>query len=201
MYNESTMKMIVGLGNPGEQYRHTRHNIGRELVSAYAEKNFFADWSKSSKAEALYAEGEIGNVRTLLVLPETFMNVSGKSVQYLMKQHNLTAQDVVIVYDDLDVPVGEFKISHDRGSGGHNGVQSVIDMIGSREFVRVRVGVAPRTLFGNVKRPTGDAIASFVLKRFAQKELRAIDLIEQDIFDAFSCIVTEDADRAMNRFN
>ncbi|MEZ4200633.1 MAG: aminoacyl-tRNA hydrolase [Candidatus Paceibacterota bacterium] len=140
------MKHIIGLGNPGEKYIGTRHNVGRDFLLWLAEHESFSTWQTDRYAQAQCAEGNIKGEPMLLALPETFMNKSGETVRYLKDKQSLLPEHCILVYDDVDLPVGTFKISTDRGSGGHNGVQSVMDGLGSKSFVRVRIGVA-RTSF------------------------------------------------------
>ncbi len=150
------MFYIVGLGNPGDKYKQTRHNVGRMMVEALKEDGSFSDWTKSKHANALYAHGEVGGGPAELILPETFMNKSGETVRYVVEKHEAKPEDFIVVHDDIDLPFGELKTGVGRGAGGNNGVESIIKHLGSKDFVRVRVGIAPRSFWtGEVKRPQG----------------------------------------------
>src|SRR3989344_6524480 len=142
------MKTVIGLGNPGEEYEKTLHNAGRLALEYFAQKNDFSDWDFSQKYDSLVSEGKIkkpasakasaGKENALLLLPETFMNNSGKAVK------NLLPKNLIVVHDDIDLPLGKFKIAFGRGSGGHKGVESVMRALKTKDFWRVRVGVAPK---------------------------------------------------------
>lgn len=129
------MVIIIGLGNPGEKYKNTPHNIGFEAIDDFAEKNTFPDFKLSKKFKALISEKN----NILLAKPQTFMNDSGKSVKKIIKNR---ATNLIIIHDDIDLPLGEIKISKDRGSAGHKGIESIIKELGTKDFTRIRIGVA-----------------------------------------------------------
>lgn len=133
------MKLIVGLGNPGKQYETTKHNIGFLVLDALA-ANLGLSFNKT-KFKSIYAEGNIGTEKVILVKPQTFMNLSGESVRPWMDYFDLTEEDVVIIYDDMDLPVGKIRLRIQGGHGGHNGVKSLIQHMGTKNFNRIRVGV------------------------------------------------------------
>lgn len=133
------VKMIVGLGNPGMKYRETKHNIGFITIDEMAYRHGFA--LNKSKFEAIYAEGFIGTEKVLLVKPQTFMNESGRSVRPLMDYFNVETEDLVVVYDDLDLPAGKIRLRQKGSSGGHNGIKSLIQHLGTKDFNRIRIGI------------------------------------------------------------
>src|SRR6185437_15078568 len=133
--------VIVGLGNPGNEYEKTRHNAGRLAVEQIAKKEDFDDFELNKKAEALVTEGKIGKEKVTLVLPETLMNKSGKSVTALVKSIK-AAKNLVVIHDDLDLPLGTIKMVFARGSGGHKGVESIMRALRTEEFTRIRIGIS-----------------------------------------------------------
>jgi PTH1 family peptidyl-tRNA hydrolase len=154
------MKLIVGLGNPGSRYRSTRHNLGFMLIDTLGERWNVAVGGRRHEAEL--GTGEIAGVRTVLAKPQTFMNVSGESVAKLRRLYRLDPVDILAVYDDLDLPLGKVRVRGDGGAGGHNGVASLIGVLG-KGFPRLRIGIG---------RPPGGADpVGFVLEAFAGAEL------------------------------
>lgn len=138
-WESGTVKLIVGLGNPGAKYRETKHNIGFIAMDEMAHRHGMA--FNKSKFEAVYAEGFIGTEKVLLVKPQTFMNESGRSVRPLMDYYGVDEEDLVVVYDDLDLPVGKIRLRQKGSAGGHNGIKSIIQHLGTKEFNRIRIGV------------------------------------------------------------
>ena len=138
-FRRNNVKLIVGLGNPGKQYETSKHNIGFLVLDALA-ANLGLSFNKT-KFKSIYAEGNIGTEKVILVKPQTFMNLSGESVRPWMDYFDLTEEDVVIIYDDMDLPVGKIRLRIQGGHGGHNGVKSLIQHMGTKNFNRIRVGV------------------------------------------------------------
>lgn len=133
------MKMIVGLGNPGAKYANTKHNIGFIVLDEYAVQKNLA--FNKTKFEAVYTEAFIGTEKVLLVKPQTFMNDSGRAVRPLMDYFNVAIEDLVVVYDDLDLPTGKIRLRQKGSAGGHNGIKSLIQHIGTSNFNRIRIGI------------------------------------------------------------
>ena len=185
------MILIVGLGNPQEKYRNTRHNIGFLVVDAVAAKNQFAQFQLSKKFHASIAEGVLRQKKLLLVKPQTFMNKSGQAVQALIQFYKPTSPGLVVIHDDIDLPLGTIRIAKDRGSAGHKGVQSIIEALKTKEFVRVRVGISPEKKLTNVDR--------FVLKKFAGKE--NVGEVVQKAVEALEILVGAGVEKAMNEYN
>jgi len=159
------MKLIVGLGNPGEKYKKTRHNLGFLMVDYLAAGN---KWEKSKKADCLYLKKQIGLEEVKLIKPLTFMNNSGKTVNYIQKKHCLKPKDILVIHDDIDLPLGEIKIQKGRGSAGHKGVQSVINQLGAKDFIRMRIGIKP------ISQETIINTEKFVLQKFTESEEKII---------------------------
>lgn len=182
--------IVVALGNPGEKYENTRHNAGWIIFDELG-----LDWRTNKYAESL--EAQDGDM--LFVKPQTFMNESGRTVSWYQKDKNLKPENFVVLYDDVDFPVGKMKISFDRSSGGHNGIKSIEQYLGSREFVRIRVGIAPLAEDGKAVTPANRK--SFVLKGFSEEALEAIRALTPKVRDALIIIQEKGYVEAMNEFN
>lgn len=176
------MKLVVGLGNKGREYENTRHNTGR-IMLALVEK----------KLE--------NKTKIKFFTPDTFMNVSGKAVAPLIKTKK-DLKDLVVIYDDIDLPLGRMKISFNRSSGGHNGLQSVIRALKSEEFLRIRVGIAPATPSGKIKKPAGEkAVLNFLLSEFKKSELDELKKLSKKVAEAVEVIFAEGSNKAMSLYN
>jgi len=158
------MKLVVGLGNTGEKYRRTRHNAGflsiDLVLQSLKKEGHISDWKFDKDFEAEIAGGEIGNTKIILMKPETFMNESGRAVSAVARFYKLKSDDLIVIHDDKDLPLGETKVQRDRGSAGHNGVSSLIKHLGTQDFFRVRIGIAPQ------KKLSKDDVPKFVLGKF-----------------------------------
>jgi len=195
------MHIIVGLGNPGEEYESTRHNAGRIFIEPFRKENDFPEWREEGKLKALVSEGKIGKEKVLLLTPNNFMNNSGKSLTTLVKSKKQAGQTIVI-YDDLDLPVGTFKIAFNRGSGGHKGVESVARLIKTKEFLRIRVGICPTTPTGKLRKPKGEkAVIDFIMKKFTPDEEKKLKKAKKQVAEALETIITQGPAKAMNAFN
>lgn len=194
------MNYIVALGNPGEEYIGTRHNIGWAMADALVSEFSLTAPISNSKYQGLYSYGSIGREEVNLLYPTTFMNNSGVAVKKLMPANKLS--QLIVLHDDVDLPLGEIKISNNRGAGGHNGVKSIIAELGSNEFLRIRVGVAQKSFFtGKIKRPVGEKLPRFVLAKFTRSEEKVVQEIEKLVAQAVALIVKEGPAVAMNKFN
>ena len=193
--------LIVGLGNPGEEYKNSRHNTGRIILETIAKSFDFAEWKNNMKLKSLSAKGEIDGEKFDFLLPETFMNNSGNTVaQVIDNPKKLT--NLVVVYDDVDLPLGSLKISFNRSSGGHNGLESVIKKVKSREFIRIRVGISPTTPSGKTKKPKGDdAILKFLLGKFKEDELKELKKISKKVAEIMEVLSSDGKDKAMSIYN
>ncbi len=189
--------VIVGLGNPGSEYENTRHNAGRMALFSYAKKNDADEWREDKKAQATVTK--IGT--TVLVLPDTFMNKSGSAVVKYVKSVK-AAEKMIVVYDDLDLPIGKIKLSYDRGSGGHRGLDSVMSAVKTRAFTRIRVGVSPETPGGKLKKPHGeDEVNKFILAKFKPTEIDELKKVFKRAHEALDAIMERGPLVAMNDFN
>src|SRR3989338_3860369 len=188
---------IIGLGNPGETYRGTRHSVGRATVEHFSKKNGFPELKFDKEINALIAEGKIEKQGVTLLLPETFMNKSGETIKKLhATYYKLQAEQLIVIHDDLDLPLGVMKISFNRGSGGHSGVESIARALKTREFIRVRIGISPK------KKPQGEKkVNDFILGHFKPLELTVLKKVMQKGEKALVAIVMEGKERAMNEFN
>jgi PTH1 family peptidyl-tRNA hydrolase len=163
------MKLIIGLGNPGKTYEKTRHNIGFMVVEALLkELSGAVEFALSKKFNAEVAEVRAENERIIMVKPMTFMNASGEAVQLIMHFYKLTTRDLIVIHDDKDLKLGGIKIQTDRGDAGHNGVKSIIEMIGTKDFTRVRIGIASEN-----KKKMRDT-SEFVLGKFGLTERKKL---------------------------
>jgi PTH1 family peptidyl-tRNA hydrolase len=194
--------IIVGLGNPGEEYKNTRHNAGRMLVEMLAKSlDSSTEWKSDKKLNALVSKAKIGKSSVVLVLPETFMNNSGKAVKPLVTSIK-AAEKMLVIYDDLDLPFGTNKISFNKSSGGHKGLESIIKAVKTEKFARIRIGVSPTTPSGKIKKPQGeDHVQKHILGEFKPAELLALKKLSKSVNEAVETFVTDGLERAMNGFN
>lgn len=185
------MRVIVGLGNPGERYRRTRHNVGFMVVDALA-----ARWGAGKgqvHGEAWTARVTRGELELLLVKPLTFMNRSGAAVEELLIAGGQTAQDVVVIVDDVALPLGQIRVRPRGSHGGHNGLRSLAEVLGSDDFPRVRVGIR--------KDEAPADLAEYVLAEFPQDDVLVVQEMVGTAADAVECLLEEGPEAAMNRFN
>lgn len=193
--------IIVGLGNPGQEYEGTRHNTGRVILDLV--KNIYEgeDFVFEKKINALVTEIKIGKEKIKLVEPETFMNNSGKSVASLVKSIK-AAEKLIVIYDDFNLPLGKIRISFNRSSGGHNGVESIIKAVKTEAFLRIRIGVAPENAKGTAKVPHGDdKIEKFILGKFKDEEIKELKKIGKRVAEAVEVMVKEGREKAMSLYN
>jgi len=183
--------LVVGLGNPGDEYAAARHNAGFRLVRRVARS-----WEATLRGRAFQAKTAIvprGEDRVMLALPQTFMNRSGLSVRAIMEGKGITADRLVVVYDDLDIPLGEIRVRKKGSPGTHKGMRSVVSETGTREFARIRIGIGPL--------PEGQDAAEYVLAPFARDEQAPLDRSLRDAAEALGMILDGGLDQAMMRFN
>ncbi len=156
--------IIAGLGNPDKEYENSPHSVGRMVVEEFRREEKFPVWSLLNKGALSVSKGKLGVKPIWLVLPEEMMNNSGKSLQTLIKSLN-QIKELIVVHDDVDLPLGRFKFSFNRGSAGHRGVDSIMKKLGSRQFFRLRVGICPVTPTGKMKKPqSGKEMIDYLLK-------------------------------------
>ncbi len=183
--------MIAGLGNPGTEYAATKHNVGFMLADALAERLGASSWR--TKQDALVAEARLGTEKILLVKPLTYMNESGRAVGPLLSWYKLGPEDLVVIHDDMDIPVGTVRIRKKGSAGGHNGMKSVIYHVGDENFIRVRIGIGHPREHQDVIR--------HVLSPFSAEDAQKIREAIEYLLPAMECIVRDGVDLAMNRYN
>lgn len=186
------MKLIVGLGNPGEKYKKTRHNVGRMAVEKLAKSLDFPKFKLNKKLKVKISKGKIADQDLILVSPITFMNESGQAV-LAVRAGKIKNLDIWVIYDDIDLPLGKIRIRKSGSAGGHKGVQSIINSLGSKNFARFRVGICPE----KIKIPA----KKFVLGRFTKKEVKIIEEAINKTVEAIQITLTKNIDKAMNKFN
>ncbi len=193
--------IIAGLGNPGDEYVNTRHNTGRIVLEAIRAEYATEDFEYNKKVNGLVATGKIGKEKVTFVAPETFMNNSGKSIAQLVKSVK-AAQKLVVIYDDFNLPLGRIRISYNRSSGGHNGVESIIKAVKTEAFVRIRIGVAPENAKGNAKTPHGDEkIEKFILGPYKDDEMKELKKVAKKVVEAVEVLIRESREKAMSVYN
>lgn len=185
------MFLIVGLGNPGEKYVKTRHNAGFIVLGEILGD---VDWDFNKNGNVEYTQTEIGDKTVEYLKPQTFMNESGMSVRYVKDKHSVLDENIIVVYDDIDLPLGKVKISHDRGSGGHNGIRSIEQHLGTTGFIRIRIGISLELEDGKVVKPN-------VLGILSKNDLETLTKLSGRVKDIIKTIVTEGREVAMNKFN
>jgi PTH1 family peptidyl-tRNA hydrolase len=206
---------IVGLGNPGDKFKNTPHNVGFEALDNFREKNNFPDFEMQKMFEAEISKGEVFGKEVVLAKPQTFMNNSGSSAKSLIK--NLVKSDLtkfastslVLVHDDIDLPFGTIKLSKNRGSAGHKGVESIINHLGTEDFVRLRIGIGREK---PDKSPTGHcdgpvtispkaSLVGYVLKKFSKKDLEVLKSVLEKSVNALNLLIEQGLEKAMNECN
>ena len=184
------MKIIAGLGNPGAQYANTPHSVGFETVDALAASAGVA-WEEKRQFKCLMAKVSVAGQPVLLVKPQTFMNLSGESVAPIVRYHNATAADLVVVQDDIDMAVGRLRVRKGGSCGGHNGVRNIIERLGTGDFARVKIGVGKDR----------DDVVAHVLGKFDPATRKVMDVVVAEAAKAAAEVVRSGPDRAMNLYN
>ena len=191
-YKLLPMYLIIGLGNPGDEYNNTRHNIGREIAEAFRRKFDLPDFRFEKKWNAEIAEGKIGKEKITIALPNTFMNKSGAAAAALARYYKIKPATIIVIHDDADIPLGSAKLSFGKNSAGHKGVESIIRAFKTNEFWRFRIGIAGKRNIPAEK---------IVLKKFTPDEKRLMIKISKKTIQALEKALTEGPDRAMNEYN
>ena len=185
------MLFIVGLGNPGPKFQKTRHNIGFRVIDGFQKTNELPEFKFSLKFTALISKGTLNQEKFILLKPQAFMNSSGKAVRLLAKNYKLKTKSLFVIHDDIDLPLGKIRISRARGAAGHKGVQSVINELGTKNFIRFRVGILPK--WGKPKR-----VEKFVLKNFTKKEEEIVKKVIKKTVSALETALSEGLEKAMS---
>ena len=193
------MKLIVGLGNPGRIYAGNRHNIGFMCLNYFARKQGIRFDKKQGFARI--GTGEVAGSKIVLARPQTYMNSSGQSVSRLIQRFNIDLNDLLVIHDDLDLPLGKIRIRHGGSSGGHKGVESIITELGSQDFSRLRIGIGrPGIAESSAEISEADTIA-YVLSDFTLDEKQTIAKVIPKVSEAILCFLTDGPTAAMNKYN
>ncbi|MBR1471804.1 MAG: aminoacyl-tRNA hydrolase [Lachnospiraceae bacterium] len=186
------MYIIAGLGNPGRKYAGTRHNMGFAVIERLAERHGIA--AAEEKLKAVYGKGVIAGEKVILAQPQTFMNLSGESVRALTDYFKADpASELIVIYDDISLPPGQLRVRPKGSAGGHNGIKNIIQMLGTENFARVRVGIG--------EKPKGWDLADYVLGHPDAADAKLLEEAFDRAADAVEMILTDGVDEAMNRFN
>lgn len=187
----TSMKMIVGLGNPGKQYEHTRHNIGFEVIDELSSR--FSIPINQAKFKGAYGLGFYNGVKVLLLKPLTYMNLSGESIGAVLDYYQIDLEDLLVIYDDLDLPVGKIRLRQKGSPGGHNGIKSTVLHLGTQEFNRIRIGIDRPQL--------GMSVPDYVLGRFRQEERIPVQEAVEKSADACEAWLGKPFIQIMNEYN
>lgn len=185
------MKVIVGLGNPDRKYHGTRHNIGFQAIDYLADK--YRITVDTKKHRGLTGKGFVEGQKVILVKPQTYMNLSGECLRQIMDFYKLEPEDFIVIYDDINLDVGQLRIRKKGSAGGHNGIKSIISHLGSQDFPRIRIGVG--------EKPKEYDLVDYVLGHFSKEELKIYDEIMPNVAGAVELMVWDDIDQAMNQYN
>jgi PTH1 family peptidyl-tRNA hydrolase len=192
-----SMKLIVGLGNPGRVYTHNRHNVGFRCLNYFARLHSIRFDHRQCRARVGIAK--VKGRKLLLARPATFMNLSGNSVACLVRKHDIALGDLLIIYDDLDLPLGKIRLRQSGGSGGHKGMNSIIAALGSEDFPRIRVGIGRPEVEG--QSISEDAIVNYVLSDFPPREEAIIKPVIATVTEAIEYFLAQGIEAAMSQFN
>ncbi len=183
--------LIVGLGNPGREYAETRHNVGFMVIDAVAKQEGIA--LSRVKSKAIYGQGQLGKQKVILAKPQTYMNLSGQAVSGLARFFKIPNENILVIHDDMDIPLGTLRIRKDGGPGGQKGIKSIIEQLGTTAFPRIRFGIG---------RPPGRMDPkAYVLERFLPREKEDFDFTLMRARDAVLTFVNDGIDRTMNNYN
>ena len=185
------MYLIAGLGNPSRTYEGTRHNIGFTMIDAIGNK--FGIDVTTKKHKALVGRGIIDGMRVILAKPQTYMNLSGESIREIADFYKIEPENIIIIYDDISLDVGQLRIRKKGSAGGHNGIKNIIAHLGTQEFPRIKVGI------GN--KPEGWDLAEYVLSKFSKAEQEALEEASEGVIGAVKLMLMDDIEAAMNKYN
>ena len=193
------MKLIIGLGNPGRIYARNRHNIGFMCLSHFAKTHSILFDKKQGQART--GLGEVAGIKLVLARPQTGMNLSGQSVNRLVKRFDINLSDLLVIHDDLDLTLGKIRISQGSSSGGHKGIESIIRQLGSADFIRIRVGIGRPDVREDSNKDKEAEIIRYVLSDFTPDEKKTITQVIPRVSEAILCLFREGLTAAMNKFN
>jgi PTH1 family peptidyl-tRNA hydrolase len=193
------LKLIVGLGNPGREYANNRHNLGFMCLNYFARKQRINLDKKQGQARS--GRGTVEGIEVVLARPQTYMNRSGQSVNLLVKKLKISLDDLVVIHDDLDLPPGKIRIRQDGGSAGHKGIDSIVAELGSRDFLRIRVGIGRPPVYEGFTGNDESDIIAYVLSDFTLEEKQIISQSIPRVSEAILCLLTEGLIASMNKYN
>ena len=193
------MKLIVGLGNPGRGYANNRHNVGFVCLNHFARRQGIRFDKKQCKARI--GLGEVAGSKVIVAKLQTYMNLSGRSVSLLVKKFNINLDNLLVIHDDLDLPLGKIRIRQGGSAGGHKGVGSIITELDSQDFIRIRVGIGRPVKNEDSTEFSEDVIINYVLSDFTLDEKQAITQVIPTVSEAILCLLTEGLTAAMNKYN
>ena len=193
------MKLIVGLGNPGRTYANNRHNVGFMCLNHFTRRHSIRLDKKQGKARI--GSGEVAGNKVVVARPQTYMNLSGQAVSRLIKRFDIALDDLLIIHDDLDLPLGKIRIRPSGGSAGHKGIKSIITELGSQNFPRIRVGIGKPPIATSSIEITEADIVDYVLSNFTPEEKQIITQVIPRAGEAILCLLTEGLTAAMNNYN
>ena len=193
------MKLIIGLGNPGRGYANNRHNVGFVCLNYFAKTQGIRFDKKQGRTRI--GLGEVAGSQVVVAKPQTYMNLSGQSVSFLVKKFNINLNDLLVIHDDLDLPLNKIRIRHGGSSGGHKGVDSIIIELRSQDFIRIRVGIRRPVKNEGFTEFSEDEIINYVLSDFTPDEKQTITQVIPRVSEAIPCLLTEGSTVAMNKYN
>ena len=193
------MKLIVGLGNPGPNYAHNRHNIGFMCLRHFARTHGIRFDKKQCQART--GSGEVAGNKLILARPQTYVNLSGESVSRMVNKFNVSLNDLIIIHDDLDLPLGKIRIRQGGSSGGHNGIESIIAHLGSQDFTRIKVGIGRPPLTEGSTGDKEEEVITHVLNDFTPEEKETTTQVIPKVNEAILHLLAEGLTAAMNRYN
>ena len=188
------MKLIVGLGNPGDKYKNTRHNAGFMAVDYLAQHFGLGVFKDAERFKSKLLEGNINAETTLLMKPQTFMNLSGEAVQSVMHFYKIPIEDLIVIYDEAELPFGTIRIRPNGSAGGHNGMKSIIKMLGTQDFVRIRIGIKPPESFKG-------ALEDYVLGKITEDQKNDMNSVIETIPNILDVLAFDGIEKAMSEFN
>lgn len=186
------MKLIIGLGNPGNEFKNTRHNIGEIILNSWIKEKDFSPFKLNKKLQSLISINSLNKEKIILAFPQTFMNNSGLAVSKIKKLYKIIPDNLWVIHDEIDLPFGKIKISKDKNAAGHNGVKSIIDHLKTKDFIRFRVGI---------KNEFTDKAEDFVLAKFNSEEKESLKEIIKKASQALELTLAEGLNRAMTEIN
>jgi PTH1 family peptidyl-tRNA hydrolase len=192
------MKLIIGLGNPGKEYARNRHNVGYHCLNLLA-RQYSIDL-KQRQCQSQVGIGLVDGTKVLLAKPRTFVNLSGESVKQLMRKHGIDRDDIMVIYDDLDLPLGKMRLRQNGSSGGHKGIKSIIAALGSQDFIRIKIGIGRPAQETKTERNEG-MVVNHVLSDFTSEEGLIIKSAISRAAEAVECIIAEGIETAMSKLN